>query len=303
MDNKVSEKAIWEGAITPDNDTPSLGSQIQAQPQMMFCYKCNNVIPNNSTYCPYCQIKLYTECPKCGIKYSSQYPACNQCGTNRQEYIALQQRERERKEAIEREKRRQQEIEERKRLEAKRKKKEAEEEKERQDRLKRYEQQSSEKQQKEAYLRENEEIKKTKEYETTYSILREALTVLDDKKNKNTNIAFLLHSLIYIYLVISYIIDLANRNMELFSTIGIIIFLIGIIGLIVNAVGRNVREWQEEYLMHYAISDSRYQESLITKHIISMVWYQGKDRLSDCCIIAYRKKHGLNINYKWHSMR
>ena len=87
MNNKVSEKAIWEGSITPDNDTPSFGSQIQAQTQMMFCYKCNNVIPNNSTFCPYCQIKLFTECPKCGVKYSSQYPACNQCGTNREEYL------------------------------------------------------------------------------------------------------------------------------------------------------------------------------------------------------------------------
>lgn len=139
MDNKVSEKAIWEGTITPDNDTPSLGSQIQAQPQMMFCYKCNQVIPGNSTFCPYCQVKLFTECPKCGVKYSSQYPACGQCGTNREEYLQMQRRETERKAAIERENRRRQETEERKR-------KEAEEEKERQERLKRYEQQTNERQ-------------------------------------------------------------------------------------------------------------------------------------------------------------
>ena len=69
--NKVSEKAIWEGSISPDNDVPSWGSQMQTQPQMMFCYKCNNVIPNNSKFCPYCQIKLFTECPKCGTSYSS----------------------------------------------------------------------------------------------------------------------------------------------------------------------------------------------------------------------------------------
>lgn len=104
--NKVSEKAVWEGSISPDNDTPSIGSQMQAQPQMMFCYKCNNVIPGNSTFCPYCQIKLFTECPKCGAKYSSQYPACGQCGTNREEYLRAQRREQERKEAIERENRR-----------------------------------------------------------------------------------------------------------------------------------------------------------------------------------------------------
>ena len=91
--NKVSEKAVWEGSISPDNDTPSIGSHMQAQSQMMFCYKCNNVIPGNSTFCPYCQIKLFVECPKCGAKYSSQYPACNQCGTNREEYLKTQRQE------------------------------------------------------------------------------------------------------------------------------------------------------------------------------------------------------------------
>ena len=92
-DNKVSEKVIWEGSITPDNDTPSFATQMQNQPQMMFCYKCNNVIPGNSNYCPYCQVKLFAECPKCGAKYSSQYPACGQCGTNREEYLRVQRRE------------------------------------------------------------------------------------------------------------------------------------------------------------------------------------------------------------------
>ena len=101
-DNKVSEKAIWEGSITPDNDIPSLGAQMQSQPQMMFCYKCNNVIPGDSKYCPRCQIKLYVTCPKCGVEYSSQYPACNQCGTNREEYLQMQRIEQERKDAIER---------------------------------------------------------------------------------------------------------------------------------------------------------------------------------------------------------
>ena len=31
-DNKVSEKAIWEGSISPDNDTPSWASHNQSQP-------------------------------------------------------------------------------------------------------------------------------------------------------------------------------------------------------------------------------------------------------------------------------
>lgn len=295
MDNKVSEKAIWEGTITPDNDTQSMSSQMQTQPQMMFCYKCNNVIPNNSTFCPYCQIKLFVECPKCGEKYSSQYPACNNCGTNREEFIQMQRREAERKAAIERENRRRQETEERKR-------KEAEEEKERQERLKRYEQQANERQQKEAYLKENEKINGIEEYKTTYSILNEALKALDDEKKKKNKKTLSLLVIPYIYLALDYFfIDLANSNCELFFTILIILFVISIIALIVSNVHDNDRKWQEEYLMQYASSKCRNRENLLSTRLISMVWYQRN--VSDCCIIAYREKHKLPINYKWHNLR
>ena len=91
--NKVSEKAIWEGTISSDDNAQQAVSHIHTQPQMMFCYKCNNVIPSDSTFCPYCQIKLFAECPKCGAKYSSQYPACNKCGTNRKKYLQTQREE------------------------------------------------------------------------------------------------------------------------------------------------------------------------------------------------------------------
>lgn len=301
--NKVSEKAVWEGSISPDNDTPSIGSQMQAQPQMMFCYKCNNVIPSDSTFCPYCQIKLYTECPKCGASYSSQYPACSKCGTNREEYLQMQRREAERKASIERENKRRQEIEERKRLEEERKRKEAEEEKERQERLKRHEQQANERQQKDAYLKENAEIKETEEYKMTYSILNEALKALDDKKKKKKKKTLLLFVIPYIYLALDYcFIDLANGNFELFITIFIILFVISLIALIVSNVHDNDREWQEEYLMQYASSKCRNRENLLSTHLISMVWAQGEGGLSDCCIIAYREKHNLTINYKWHNL-
>ena len=90
MQDKVSEKAIWEGSIPSENENNQFGSFPQPQPQMMFCYKCNNVIPGDSKYCPYCQVELFTTCPKCGAKYSSQYPSCSRCGTNRQEYLRLQ---------------------------------------------------------------------------------------------------------------------------------------------------------------------------------------------------------------------
>lgn len=88
--NKISDKAVWD-ELTPSEDeniSPAPFSQ-PTQPQMTFCYNCNQVIPANSVFCPWCQIELFVICPKCGNKYSSQYPACNQCGTNRTEYLLV----------------------------------------------------------------------------------------------------------------------------------------------------------------------------------------------------------------------
>ena len=291
MDNKVSEKAIWEGTITPDSDTPSLASQIPQQPQMMFCYKCNNVIPSNSKFCPYCQIKLFTECPKCGEKYSSQYPACNNCGTNREEFLQMQRREAERKAAIERENRRRQEIEERKRLEEERKRKEAEEEKERQERLKRYEREASERQQEDAYIKENEEIKKTKEYKDTYSLLSKAI---ENHRKRSINMGCLLVPLFTIIIMAS-----------LFLIHPILGFILIIVlpffsDDIINEA--NLKKYRK-YLQKYISRNNNYNNHIVTPNLIDMVTYQGEERLSECCIIAYRKKYELPINYKWHSLK
>lgn len=291
MDNKVSEKAIWEGTITPDSDTPSLASQIPQQPQMMFCYKCNNVIPSNSKFCPYCQIKLFTECPKCGEKYSSQYPACNNCGTNREEFLQMQRREAERKAAIERENRRRQEIEERKRLEEERKRKEAEEEKERQERLKRYEREASERQQEEAYIKENEEIKKTKEYKDTYSLLSKAI---ENHRKRSIDMRWItaplftiivMYTLFYVHYILGFI-------------------LIIVLPFVNESIIENVKLKKfQKNLQKYISRNSNYNNRIVTPKLIDMVSYQGKERLSECCIIAYREKFGLPINYKWHNLR
>ena len=261
---------------------------MQTQPQMMFCYKCNNVIPGNSTFCPYCQIKLFVECPKCGAKYSSQYPACNNCGTNREEFLQMQRREAERKAAIERENRRRQEIEERKR-------KEAEEEKERQERLKRYEREASERQQKEAYIKENAEIIKTKEYKTVYSLLNDAF-VTCDLKNKQ----------IFLFITflcgVGYIWSFLNTNEELEGLANLYILIGFSLLLILRAILGSDKK-KEKFLLQYIYRNNCCDKDFITNSFIKMVCYQGKERLEDCCIIAYREKHKLPINYKWHNLR
>ena len=178
--NKVSEKAVWEGTITPDKDVQQAVPHIHTQPQMMFCYKCNNVSPGDSKFCPYCNIELYATCPKCGVKYSSQYPSCSQCGTNRDEYLLAQRREQERKEAIERENRRRQEILERKNRE---RKAAIERENRRRQEIVERERRKA----KECYDLENVRIVQTQEYKLTYSVLKEAL---ESTRWKHTLCAF-----------------------------------------------------------------------------------------------------------------
>ena len=91
MNDKISEKAVWDELVpSEDEKTSSASFEQSAQAQMMFCYKCNQVIPANSAFCPWCQTELFVTCPKCGHKYSSQYPACNQCGTNHEAYLIEQ---------------------------------------------------------------------------------------------------------------------------------------------------------------------------------------------------------------------
>ena len=93
MNDKISEKAVWDELVPSEDEKTSSASFGQsAQAQMMFCYKCNQVIPANSAFCPWCQTELFVTCPKCGNQYSSQYPACNQCGTNLKVYIREQER-------------------------------------------------------------------------------------------------------------------------------------------------------------------------------------------------------------------
>lgn len=160
MNDKISEKAVWDELVPSEDEKTSSASFGQsAQAQMMFCYKCNQVIPANSAFCPWCQTELFVTCPKCGNKYSSQYPACNQCGTNLKVYMLEQERLKE-----ERIKKQSQE-EERKRNE---------EEQQKRLRLERARQEEIRKSQlRTRFLSENLEIIKTAEFKKTEKIIGE----------------------------------------------------------------------------------------------------------------------------------
>ena len=284
-EDKVSEKAIWEGSIIPDSDPSPIA--LQTQPQMMFCYKCNNVIPNNSNYCPYCKVKLYTECPKCGVKYSSQYPFCNQCGTNREEYLRLQREEQERRDAIERENRRRQEILEREK-----------QERERQERLRIAEEKAKEERVKAKFEAENREIMETEEYKSTYSLLTEAISCYDKKARKLGIVAWtsftiigLLTSLMPISLEV-----IEFEPFIIYMAIGFILFIL--IGCCIRIYNDNEYKYRRKFLLKYVLERNVCYNKEEIRDIIGAYGVSKQD-VSHCCIIAYRKKHGLPINYKY----
>lgn len=273
-DNKVSEKAIWEGSITPDNDNPSFASQMQSQPQMMFCYKCNQVIPGNSTFCPYCQVKLFTECPKCGAKYSSQYPACSQCGTNREGYLRAQRQEQERKRVIEIENRRQREILEQRILEEERKKREAEEQKKQEARSQRFWAE-------EAVRRENEFIKATPEFKEAYAYLCE---LNQRKKEHEKRVNTTVFQRLTIFGVL-WIIGLIFYN-ELPDVIAAIFMTIPIWCLFVIAIGTSRIKDMKSLQKHCPQTKSF--NNMLTQEIVNKV-------------SEYIATHNLDLNDSYHT--
>lgn len=273
--NKVSEKAVWEGTISPDNTSP-IASQMQAQPQMMFCYKCNNVIPANSKFCPCCKTELYTVCPKCGVKYSTQYQICNQCGTDRQEYLQLQRKEQERKAARERENRRRQETLEREKRE-----------KERQEALAQKEQQEK----KWRYEAENLKITETKECRLLYG----AFSAHEKKCGNLATIAFL--SLFVLSQLFLWLMD--SDNLELFFGVQITIGILIIATAIIGKIYEHSEVVKAKHIIQYIV---KYKQNDYDQDILNSVITQIKsssniteENLTRWCIVAYRKKNGLPI--------
>lgn len=276
--DKVSEKAIWEDSITPDSNPSPIVSQ--TQPQMMLCYKCNNPIPNDSNYCPYCRVKLYTECPKCGVKYSSQYPFCNQCGTNREEYLRLQREEQERRDAIERENRRRQEILEREK-----------QERVRQEELRIAEEKAKEEQAKAEFEAKNREIMETEEYKSTYSLLTEAISCYDKKTRKLGIVAW---TSCTISVLISCLLPIILQD-EFWIPMAIGYILIILIGCCIKIYDHNQYKYSRKFLLKYVLERNVYYNKEEVCDIINSLEIMTEEK---ACIIAYRKKHGLPISYK-----
>lgn len=262
-DNKVSEKVIWEDYVGPDNDDTPIVPQVQTQPQMMFCYKCNNIIPQDSKFCPYCQTELYVTCPKCGLKYSSQYPMCNQCGTNRTEYLLLQRKEQER-------------IETRKREEAKR-------QRENERRLKEAQ---------EVYKTENENIVKTEEFQILYSLLTESLSHFRTRWIIGIVLLIVATILSFTSLFFSNIIPQSWSWVVFFIPIITNGFLLALYHFVAYK-----EEKKSKFIVRYMYRKVGYDKDMfeyVIKHD------QVEVELHRLCINAYRNKKGLYINDTWY---
>lgn len=49
------------------NNSPQYTASSSGASNTMICYACNEIIPANSEFCPYCSKKLFYTCPKCGM--------------------------------------------------------------------------------------------------------------------------------------------------------------------------------------------------------------------------------------------
>lgn len=283
VDKNVSDKVVWENGVTHNNDfTPTMSqpqSEFHSQSQKMFCYNCNNVIPADSKFCPYCQIELYVTCPKCGAKYSSQYPACNQCGTNRLEYIETQKREKER---IEARKRREERLRQEK-LELERKEQERKEAIERQERETHWGQECAIK----------EQIINTKEYQSTYSALKESL---ESFRRKHIMTIVLTIAFAALYMIVYK--SLGRGEPEgVLVIIHCFIIPFGItLGILLPIYSLTNTEKREQHIIKYISTHNYdYDKDMLNyvlkemKNTFYKYTYDALDKLSDWCIEAYKK--------------
>ena len=112
----------YEGYGVPENgsmtEMRSSNSPISSSPSKSIsadiCYKCGEIIPPDSKFCPICGQNLWVICPNCNKRYSSQYNICNNCGTDRIKY-QKEQEEAKIKEQLEAERKKREEIEEQER--------------------------------------------------------------------------------------------------------------------------------------------------------------------------------------------
>ena len=286
MDNKVSEKAIWEGSIPSENENTQFSSFQQSQPQMMFCYKCNNVIPGNSKYCPCCKVELFTTCPKCGAKYSSQYHICNQCGTDRDEYLQAQQREQERIEARKREERLQQERIKQEKIE-----------KERQEALERQRHEDFRRREREKYERKKEQIMNTEEYKSTYSVLKKAL---ESYRRRYIMIIVLLIAFWVLSLIITSDSGISHATEGIAVVIGTLVLTLPPFGLVfgitLSVMQLGDVEKREQYIWRYiGKKDYDYDKDMLEFVVkqfkdSSLTIYDILEKLSRWCVDAYEEK-------------
>ena len=158
-----------------------------------MCFKCGEIIPSDSEYCPYCLVSQYVRCPKCGFRYLAQYPGCYKCGTNREQYIKQKEEERikeeqrkKEEEEAERVKRVKEEMARREKEEIVRRKKEEEEAEQRRREEEARERRKKEAEEKDRQLREKWRIQSLPIFKEVKSYIDTFLIEVKEKKRLTT---------------------------------------------------------------------------------------------------------------------
>lgn len=294
--NKISEKAVWDELVPSGDENTSSASFVQsAQSQMMFCYKCNQVIPANSAFCPWCQTELFVTCPKCANKYSSQYPSCNQCGTNLEMYMAEILRVQKQKAEDER-KSREREL------------------------AMKIAVEKDEAEKREIIRIVNEDITKTEEYIEAYNFLLEAKKIYQREQKRDSNFSLLVDICLCIFLIVFWGSIPIMIQLELYpvyvpdpviwkpwTIIATIVISVSIF-IIYCFKGFGQIKMLNEYIPNY----SNLQNLKVTANVENLIFGElkrsklgfGWERLEQWLISSYRNVYGIGLDtapYEWLS--
>ena len=139
----------------------------------------------------------------------------------------------------------------------------------------------------------------TEEYKSTYSLLTEAISCYDKKARKLDIVAWTSHTIIVLISCLLPITIILQDEFWIPMAIGfILIILIG--GCCIRIYNDNEYKYRRKFLLKYVLERNVCYNKEEMHDIIDGLWKgMSEQDVSQRCIVAYRKKHGLPINYKY----
>ena len=146
---------------------------------------------------------------------------------------------------------------------------------------------------KEAYNSENKNIMQTVEYKSIHLLISGAWRKCSENKNRWDKI-------MRNYLIVTAILGIPSAFLPVEIASLALVLVCGILPIMFVANYMTGEKHRSAIIAEYLSNRGDYFTSDIIQKINRAADEKG---LTNICIIAYRKKYGLPINYKWHNMR